>query len=140
MNNDIFIQHPKGFILRNSARCKKCGDVLVSRYRHDFVKCSCKAIYIDGGHDYLRGGGEREACDSTSIIVTGDTPFDVVRDNLEWGTYGKDGDEELHYILLKDMTTDHLKAILETQTKMSEFYKWAMMEELKRRGENYGAN
>jgi len=38
-------------------RCKICNDIIESLYRHDFVRCSCKAIFIDGGTDYIRIGG-----------------------------------------------------------------------------------
>ena len=41
-------------IIRNMARCKLCGDVIESKTRHDFVTCSCGAVSVDGGHDYLR--------------------------------------------------------------------------------------
>lgn len=43
-------------IIRNAARCRKCGDVVESKHRHDFVACSCGAIYVDGGTSYLRRG------------------------------------------------------------------------------------
>lgn len=43
-------------ILRNAARCKKCGDEIESKHRHDFVSCGCGAIFVDGGHAYLRRG------------------------------------------------------------------------------------
>jgi len=45
-------------ILRNAAKCKKCGDIIESRSVHDWVSCSCGAIFVDGGHQYLRRGGE----------------------------------------------------------------------------------
>lgn len=38
----------------NAARCNKCGDVIVSTHRHDFVSCTCGAITLDGGEDYRR--------------------------------------------------------------------------------------
>lgn len=44
-------------IVRSRARCTKCGDVIESKYRHDFVMCKCGAIFLDGGHDYVRVGG-----------------------------------------------------------------------------------
>jgi hypothetical protein len=44
--------------IRNRARCKKCGDVIESKYRHDFVSCKCNAIFVDGGNDYWRCGGD----------------------------------------------------------------------------------
>ncbi len=41
-------------ITRNAVKCKHCGDVIESTYRHDFVTCSCRRVSVDGGHDYLR--------------------------------------------------------------------------------------
>lgn len=45
-------------IKANRARCRSCGDVIESKYRHDFVQCSCGESFVDGGLDYLRRGGE----------------------------------------------------------------------------------
>lgn len=39
-------------------KCAKCGDIIQSQYRHDFRWCFCKSIFIDGGDDYCRIGGE----------------------------------------------------------------------------------
>jgi len=47
-------------IIRNMAKCKLCGDVIESTFRHDFVRCKCGAIFVDGGKDYLRRGGESD--------------------------------------------------------------------------------
>lgn len=41
-------------------RCKKCGDIIQSTYRHDFVMCSCQSCFIDGGDDYTRIGGFKD--------------------------------------------------------------------------------
>ena len=41
-------------------KCKLCGDVIVSKHRHDLVWCSCKSCYVDGGDDYFRWGGDKE--------------------------------------------------------------------------------
>lgn len=41
-------------ILRNSAKCLKCGDEVFSRSRHDFVTCSCGNVSVDGGLAYVR--------------------------------------------------------------------------------------
>jgi hypothetical protein len=38
----------------NKIRCKHCGDVIESKYRHDFKKCSCGLVGVDGGTAYLR--------------------------------------------------------------------------------------
>ena len=47
-------------LVRNAIKCLKCGDVIESTYRHNFVQCSCKACFVDGGHHYMRIGGNRE--------------------------------------------------------------------------------
>lgn len=47
-------------IVINRIRCKKCGDVIESTYRHDFKDCKCGAVVVDGGMDYLRRCGKRE--------------------------------------------------------------------------------
>ena len=36
------------------AICKICGGFLESKTRHDFVECSCKKSFLDGGNDYIR--------------------------------------------------------------------------------------
>lgn len=41
-------------IKRNAIRCKHCGDVIESKYTHDFVTCSCGLVSVDGGHSYLK--------------------------------------------------------------------------------------
>lgn len=43
---------------RNAIRCKKCGDVIESKFTHDWVECSCKSCFVDGGHSYARIGGD----------------------------------------------------------------------------------
>lgn len=44
-------------LIHNRIRCKKCGDIIESMSRHDWVQCSCGACFVDGGHDYMRVGG-----------------------------------------------------------------------------------
>lgn len=33
-----------------------CGDVIESKSQHDFVRCSCKRSFVDGGGAYSRVG------------------------------------------------------------------------------------
>ena len=63
----------------NKAKCRNCGDIIESKRRHDFVACSCFAhflnngghgIFIDGGQDYFRAGGN---FDDLERIVTEDS-------------------------------------------------------------------
>ncbi len=46
-----------GRIWHNRARCKKCGEIIESKHRHDFVMCKCGAVGIDGGTWYIRCTG-----------------------------------------------------------------------------------
>lgn len=41
-------------IISNKAKCNKCGEIIESKHRHDFVRCSCKNLAVDGGKDYLK--------------------------------------------------------------------------------------
>ena len=41
----------------NRIKCAKCGDLLHSKHVHDFVACSCGAVFVDGGDEYCRVGG-----------------------------------------------------------------------------------
>lgn len=41
-------------IIRNRIRCKKCGSIIESTYRHDYKECRCRSCAVDGGHAYLR--------------------------------------------------------------------------------------
>ena len=64
----------------NKAKCLNCGDTIESKSRHDFVTCTCyrfymhgrnvdthrergfdiHGIFLDGGDDYSRYGGNIE--------------------------------------------------------------------------------
>ena len=49
--------------MRNLAKCKRCGDIIESKSVHDFQICSCGSVFVDGGEEYLRRGGDPEAFD-----------------------------------------------------------------------------
>ena len=55
-------------ILVNQIRCVKCGDLIESKSRHDFKFCSCGAVAVDGGKDYLRRCGNRDDWEECSIF------------------------------------------------------------------------
>lgn len=59
-------------IIRNVAECAKCGDVIESKHRHDFVSCKCGAIFTDGGTSYIRRGAD----DPADIIDLSETKDD----------------------------------------------------------------
>jgi len=47
-------------VVVNKCQCARCLDIIESRHRHDFVQCSCGAIFTDGGTEYIRRGGKIE--------------------------------------------------------------------------------
>lgn len=38
----------------SKVKCNTCGDIIQSMYRHDFKRCKCKALAVDGGNEYLK--------------------------------------------------------------------------------------
>ena len=62
-------------IIHNRARCKLCGEILESKYTHDFEACKCfqktdgqKGIAVDGGQSYLRRAGYPEYCEDMNEV------------------------------------------------------------------------
>ena len=55
-------------IISNKIKCKKCGDIIESKSTNDYKKCSCGAVAIDGGNDYLKRIGNEEDYEELSII------------------------------------------------------------------------
>jgi Zn finger protein HypA/HybF involved in hydrogenase expression len=45
---------------KNKAKCRKCGDIIESTYRHDFKCCTCGAIFVDGGNDLMAFGYDKK--------------------------------------------------------------------------------
>ena len=64
-------------IVHNRAECGKCGGIIESKNRHDFVRCPCGEIFVDGGTAYLRRGGG----DLVNIIDRSE--YDPPRDGVE---------------------------------------------------------
>lgn len=55
-------------IIRNAARCRRCGSEIESQHRHDYVACSCGAIAVDGGREYIRRIGHRDDIQDLSEV------------------------------------------------------------------------
>lgn len=47
-------------IILNKAQCKKCGDIIESKFINDFKRCSCGSIAVDGGQEYIKRTGNLE--------------------------------------------------------------------------------
>jgi hypothetical protein len=60
-------------IIQNSAECFDCGDQIVSKHRHDFVRCSCGNLAVDGGTGYLKRNFVNGNWADTSIVEEDET-------------------------------------------------------------------
>ena len=123
-------------ILRNSIITPD-GTQIESNSRHDFVSYTdknTKTYSVDGGGEYLRRIGDMYDCVDNSLYF--DSPLSIVRRVFKWGTYGKSGREQLKYVVLMDLTTDHINAIIRTQTQLPEHVVDLFKRELKYRKEN----
>lgn len=41
-------------IISNKIKCNICGDIIESKSVHDYKKCSCGRVSVDGGQEYLK--------------------------------------------------------------------------------------
>lgn len=106
-------------LIRNAIQTPD-GTILESLNRHDYVEYTDKNgqyYAIDGGLDYQRTLFDKP--DYKSLAVYEDDSFEVIRKNLKRGTHGKGGDEPFHWVLLKDMTEEHLKNCIEYEKQRS---------------------
>ncbi len=97
------------------------GTVITSRSVHDYnsyIDENGKNYFTDGGLNYVRCSAHG---DEVHLSVWSDDDHEIIRERVEWGTYGKDGDRALSWVKIKDMSIDHLKACARTNqspTKM----------------------
>ena len=122
-------------IIQNAIRTLG-GKMLVSANRHDYVSVEENGnVYAtDGGIDYLRRtypmsdlsvwdkvlnffGWYKDKLLPDDFTVEDDMLFSVVRERLLRGTNGKHGDEDFHFVILKDMDTEWVKAAIKYNKK-----------------------
>lgn len=111
------------------------GTVLQSYHRHDYKtyvdKVTNEEYMIDGGTDYCRSNINKVP--AKYIAVTMDDPHETRREWFHWGTRGKDGRQPLTWKPLKDLSTDHIQAILDTQTHIPDYLVGLFVDELEYR-------
>lgn len=117
-------------IIQNALYCKKCKTMIVSKSRHDYTKCKCGNVSVDGGADYFK-----ISCLDSSLIedysITSDNFLSLTKENpprtnleskLLWGVFNEVS-KTIEYKRLSSLSKDHLKAILNTQKNISFLYK-----------------
>ena len=109
-------------LVKNSVICGYCNEEIQSLYQHDFKVCSCGKTFVDGGvlGYYTRIGGDNYT--NTSVSCSKDD-IACIREHITWGTRGMTGKDKLKRVLIKDLTTEHIEDILETQLGLSEVLK-----------------
>ena len=111
------------------------GTILTSRNVHDY-KCykdkNGDTYTNDGGVEYLRRSVNVIPWEDLSLYS--DDPFEILRENITWGTYGKNGDEELHYKPISKMSSNHINSIL-SKIKLADYLKELFEKEMAYRNE-----
>lgn len=107
------------------------GTILESHFVHEAVyhtDKNGKKYMTDGGLDYIHRIANGDEVD---LSVYSTDSHDKIRENLTWGTYGKSGRAKFKWILLKNMETSHIEAVLENQKNIYPQIIKAMKDELK---------
>jgi len=108
------------------------GTILQSYHVHDYKTHLDKNGYtymVDGGTEYLRRNVVHEAqYEELTVMVT--DPHEDIRAAFHWGTRGGDGKQPLRLVALKDLDIDHIQAILDTQTHISDWVRNIMSVEV----------
>ncbi len=97
-------------------KCNNCSDLVFSFHRHDYQLCGCRKLSGDGGYSvnseaYMRIIGSDYSIEENEIKIL--IPY--IREKF---TYGKNYNEknkrlpETEYVLLEDLTSEHLCRIL----------------------------
>ncbi|WP_456119729.1 DUF7695 domain-containing protein [Virgibacillus dakarensis] len=68
-------------VIVNKVRCKKCDDIIESIHSYDFRRCSCGAIFIDGGKDYQRYGWGMNQSGNAKLEDSIDFSYSVYEDD-----------------------------------------------------------
>ena len=107
------------YLLYNAIKCPD-GTILQSRSRHDYIQhldeISGELYILDGGLAYQRTSVNQVPFENLAVCTS--DQHEVIREVFSWGSYGRDGLSEKKYILLKDLTDEHIAAILRTQTHL----------------------
>ena len=111
------------------------GVILTSRHRHDYQSHKDKnseLYFTDGGINYIKRSVNKIPYTDLSLYST--DSFEKLRGGMEWGTFGKDGDEELKYKSISNMSSNHIKAIL-LNCKVADYMKELFEKEIAFRNE-----
>lgn len=95
------------------------GTILESRHVHDYVThldANGDEYMVDGGFDYLRRNVNKVPAEDLSLYS--DEKHEVIREHITRGGRGLDGKQPLKYVLLKDISSDWLNAIIKYEKEL----------------------
>ena len=108
------------------------GEILQSKYGHDFVQDSA-GNFIDGGIEgYTRRGGDIFNENWECLCVYSDDLHEKKRELFKWGS-------RAGWVTPAEMTTEHIHAVLDTQTHIPEHIREMFVDELQYRKEQENA-
>lgn len=96
------------------------GTILTSYNRHDYKTHLDKNGFeymVDGGNEYLRRNTIPEA-PYKELSLYLDSPYELIREKHCRGGRGKNGDQPLTWVPLKDMSDSWLKACIDYNIKL----------------------
>lgn len=104
------------------------GTILWTKHRYDFVchidKVNGERYCLDGGNDYTKVSYEKTPPIYCPIYSTDD--FEIVRENLLRGTYGKDGKDNFKFVPLCEMSDEWILNVIEY---MNNFDRYELVED-----------
>lgn len=118
-------------ILQNMIRTPD-GKILVSGSVHDYKSYTDKNGHnytVDGGRSYLHRTLVNDAPYEELSLHEGDS-HEKIRDGFTWGSRGVNGDQPIVFNLLKDLSTDHVTAIIGTQQHLEDYILEVFVNEL----------
>ena len=122
-------------LIKNSIRTPD-GTILTSKNVHDYQSHkdtkSNELYFTDGGINYIKRSVNKISY--TDLSLYSDDPFVKLREGIEWGSRGKNGNEELHYKSISNMSSNHIKAIL-LNCKVADYMKELFEKEIAFRNE-----
>ena len=96
------------------------GTLLFSHNRHDYKTYIDKnglEYMVDGGNDYLRRNIYEKYPYIEMSLYIGE-PHEKLRNFIHRGGRGKDGKEPLKYILIKDMSDEWIKNVIQYEEEL----------------------
>lgn len=107
------------------------GTVLQSTHRHDYVShqdSNGETYYLDGGLDYIRRSVNIER--ATDLSLYDSDPHESLREWFCWGTRGVSGNEPQTWVKLKNLSDQHIQAIIDTQHHIGKPVKKLLKDEI----------